>query len=188
MRKFFLLLLTAVFYSCAGTFTSNVTPGYETPPPGSEIAITYLDHADVNISNTATEVLINQLLKCKIYNFMKADSVDAILQKNNISIPRRLNETFLKNIHQVIPKKFLLTGGITKWNKGSIGFPVAKSTEVGISLTMYDLETGKVVWTVSGEESGGSGIFSDSPESKSEVVIGKILRKWKELCKSPQTY
>jgi hypothetical protein len=60
---------------------------------------------------------------------------------------------------------------------------VASHTEVSASLTMYDLETGKTVWTVSGQEVGGGGIFAEKPEEKAAVVFRKMLQEWRAMCK-----
>ena len=91
-------------------------------------------------------MLTQQLLACGIFNFIAADKTNEILQKNNINMPRHLTQNFIIALKELIPTKYLITGGISIWKKGSIGFS-DNSTEVSASLTMYDLETGKVAIT-----------------------------------------
>ena len=183
MKNIYLSILMLVLIGCAGTFTSTVAPGYQ-PPEGKEIALTYLNHPDITISFIATAVLTQQLLACGIFNFIAADKTNEILQKNNINMPRHLTQNFIIALKELIPTKYLITGGISIWKKGSIGFS-DNSTEVSASLTMYDLETGKVVWSVSGQEEGYGGIFAEAPGEKAKIVFSKMIKKWPGLCKTP---
>ena len=80
MKHLLIVCLALILAGCAGTFTSTVTPGY-TAPAGGDIAISYLDHADLNISNKATQVFTRQLTQCGIFNFMTADQTEDLLQK-----------------------------------------------------------------------------------------------------------
>lgn len=176
------LFLSILLIGCAGSYQSSVAPGYE-PPASNQIAVTYLDHPDINISSSATKVLEANLNTCKLTECLSAERTEEIFQKNNISLPKRMTKEYVKKLKETLNVKFLLTGGVTIWKKGSVGFPVASSTEFGASLTMYDLETGEVVWSVSGEETGGSGIFAESPESRAKQVFLAMLKKWDGFCR-----
>jgi hypothetical protein len=185
MKHIQLIIMLIMLVSCAGSFKSTVKPGYDLPS-GNEIAMTYLDHPDISISNKATEVLENELIKCNKRNFIKAKNVEEILQNNNITMPKRLTPLFFSKIKDHIKAKYFLTGGISIWKKGSVGFPVASSTEVSASFTMYDIQSGEVVWTVSGQEEGSSGLFAQAPESKAETVFKTMLKKWVNFCGKKQ--
>ncbi|MDR3611034.1 MAG: hypothetical protein P4L27_10755 [Ignavibacteriaceae bacterium] len=176
------LLFSIFIIGCAGSYKSSVTPGYD-PPKSTEIAIIYLDYPDVNISSIATKVLQENLKRCRLYDFLSAEKTEDLLQKNNITIPKRFTKTFIQNLKGLLNVKYLLTGGVTMWKEGSAGYPIASSTEFGASLTMYDLESGEVVWAVSGESTGGSGIFSDPPDAKAYEVFRGMLKKWDGFCK-----
>ena len=183
MQKYLIALSVLFLMSCAGGYKVQITPGYE-PPEGKEIAVFYLDHPDVTIANSATAVLEKTLDYCSKINYINAAITDSIFQANDIHLPRRLSKNYLTSLREFLPTKYLLTGGVIKWIKGSIGFPVASSTEVAISLTLYDIENGEVVWTVSGDEIGMAGIFAESPEDKAEWVFSRMLHKWDGFCKS----
>lgn len=184
MKNIYLSILMLILTSCAGTFTSTIAPGYQLPE-GEEIALTYLNHPDITISFIATAVLTQQLMACGIFNFIAANKTNEIFQKNNINMPRHLTQNFIIALKELIPTKYLITGGISIWKKGSVGFPVASPTEVSASLTMYDLETGKVVWRVFGQEEGGRGIFAEAPVEKAKIVFSKMIKKWPGLCRTP---
>ncbi len=177
------VVLAFLVAGCAGSFTSQVSPDYR-PPLGKEIAITYLDHADLSIANAATSVLENELKACQLNDFVPAEQTNNLLQKNKIELPRRLSESFLLSLRDIIPARYLLTGGVSIWKKGGPGFPMASSTEVSASFTMYDLTTGRVVWTVSGQEEGADGIFAEDPATKAKVVFRTMLKKWEGFCLS----
>jgi hypothetical protein len=49
---------------------------------------------------------------------------------------------------------------------------------------MYDLMTGEVVWTVSGQEEGASGFMAEDPSVKAHLVFRTMLRKWDGFCVS----
>jgi hypothetical protein len=186
MRFLLTLSIIAIFLlviRCAGSFQSTVTSGYQ-PPAGEEIAVSFLDHPDINVSNKATAVLENELRECNLNNFISADETEDIFQKNNITIPRRLTTNFVKGLKEVLDAKYFLTSGVTIWKEGSAGFPIASSTEVGASLTMYDLDNGEVVWSISGEESGSSSILAEAPESKAEAVFESMLEEWEGFCRN----
>lgn len=178
-----LLVLAFLLAGCAGSFTSQVSPDYR-PPLGKEIALTYLDHADISISNAATSVLENQLRACEVNDFLSAEQTTELLEKNKIELPRRPSESFIQSLGEIIPTRYLLTGGVSVWKKGALGIPVASSTEVSASFTMYDLTSGRVVWTVSGQEEGASGFFAEEPSVKANLVFRAMLRKWDGFCVS----
>ena len=48
---------------------------------------------------------------------------------------------------------------------------------------MFDLESGEIVWTVTGQESGAGGVFAERPASKAKVVFKKMFMKWSGFCK-----
>jgi len=184
VKKSILPLLPLLFVGCAGNFTSQVTPGY-VAPTGDQIAVTFLDHANVNISTAATKILEGQLAGCKQTNIIPAETVDSILRVHKLEIPRRLSEDYVKSLKPVLGAKYLLTGGVLIWTQGAVGFPVATATDVSVTLSLYDLETGKIAWSVTGQEKGADGIFAEKPESKAKVVILTMLRKWKGFCSAP---
>ena len=178
-----ILILTLILMGCgAGSYQSKVKSDFE-PPKAKDIAVMYLDHPDINISNIATKFLEKELKNCQVIGFIPAVRTDSMLQGNNISIPRRFTKDFALKLKNILNVNYLLTGGITIWKEGAPGFPVASSTEVGASLTMYDLNTGKVVWTVSGEETGWGGIFAEKPKSKAEDIFQGMLSEWEGFCK-----
>jgi len=182
-NKLIPFIIALFLIGCAGSFTSQVAPGYR-PPFGKEIALTYLDHADINISNNATSILEEQLRHCRINDFLTAEETTNLLQNNKIELPRRLTEQFIQSLRDVIPVKYLLTGGVSVWKRGGVGFPMASSTEVSASFTMFDLTTGKVVWTASGQEEGAAGILAEDPSSKAKTVFHTMLKKWSGFCTS----
>ena len=181
MKTSILLLLPFLFVGCAGNFTSQVTPGTVVPTT-ERIAVTYLDHANTNVSNAATAILEGQLERCKQNNLIKSAEVDSVLRANKIEIPRRISEDFVRSLKPYLNAKYLLTGGVLVWTQGAPGFPMATATDVSATFSLYDLETGKVVWSVTGQEKGGDGIFAEKPEQKAKVVFFQMLRKWKGFC------
>ncbi len=187
MKALVLVLCASLLIACGGTFRSVVAPGYEAPA-GEQIAVTYLDHPDINISNEATQVLEEQMAYCEIKNFLTAEKVQELLEKNNTTLPKRLTQNSIQALKEALPAKYLITGGVTKWQKGGVRFPVALDTEVGASLTMYDLATGKVVWTISGEEKGSGGLFAEDSKTKAKTVFKKMLSKWKGFCQPTTAY
>lgn len=181
MKKSILLVLPFLFVGCAGNFTSQVTPGFVVPT-SDRIAVSYLDHANTNISNSATAILESQLERCQQTNLIKAAEVDSILRANKIEFPRRISEDFVRSLKPVLNAKYLLTGGVLIWTQGAPGFPMATATDVSATFSMYDLETGKVAWSVTGQEKGADGIFAEKPEQKAKVVFSQMLRKWQGFC------
>lgn len=177
--------LSLLFFSCAGHFKATVKQG-STKPTGENLAITYLDHPDINISNMATSILEDLLKKCDLNLFTPAAKTDEIFQTNNITIPRRLTQNFVKSLKDILQVKYVFVGAVTYWDEGSVGFPVASSTEVGASFSIYELETGDVIWTVTGQEEGAAGIFAESPETKARSVFLTMLKKWPGFCEGVQ--
>lgn len=115
---------------------------------------------------------------------MTAEETMKLLEENEVDIPRRLTPSFVTSLKDILPKKYLMTGGVSIWKKGSVGWPAASATDVSISLTMYDIENGEVVWAVSGQEEGASGILAEKPEEKAKIVLEKMIKKWPEFCKT----
>ncbi|MBI1804620.1 MAG: hypothetical protein HY033_11110 [Ignavibacteriae bacterium] len=185
LRKFLIFsIVTTFLFGCSGVYKSTLTPGHEIPQ-GHDLAVSYLDHPDVTVSNKATEVLESELRKCNKNDFIEARIVDSILSKHNITIPRRITSDFIKSLKNVIPTKYLLTGGVSIWVKGSVGsfpFGTNSNTQIAASFTIYDLASGEVVWTVSGQDEGASGIFSEDPARKAPSVFKQMLKKWEKFC------
>ena len=181
VHRFPRLAMLLLLAGCVGNFTSQVTPGYE-PPPDNQVAVVLLDHPDAAVANAATAALEQQLRACGRAAFIPAARTAQMLERYHVVIPRRFISTDLGQIKDALPVRFLLTGGVTTWKKGSIGFRRATATEVAVSLTMFDLTDGRVVWSASGHQEGGRGILAESPAVKAGVIIHRLLTKWEGFC------
>lgn len=185
MKSLLIVFCCLLWLNCStGKYTSTVTPGY-TPPAGEEIALTYIFHADEEISNKATEVLTNQLLRCKIGRFMRAADTEKRLNENNLAIPRRITASYLASLGDLLPAKYLLTGSVDGWKQGELNYSTANNaTEVSFSLTLYEIATGAVVWTATGQGEGASGVFAPEPERQAAHVVVAMLQKWSGWCEA----
>ena len=74
-------------------------------------------------------------------------------------------------------------GGIIKWEKGPAHFPVATETEVQISLSLYDVSTSELIWSVTGSQKGGGGIFANDPASTARKLFDQMLEKLPNFCR-----
>lgn len=177
------LILPLFLNSCASPYISKITTGYSVPKQ-EEIAILFAENADQNVSTLATQATERAFTSCK-KQIVKADQFESALQKNKIQIPRRITADFVKSLRSATKAKYVLTSGVTKWQQGAaVVFDMAKQfTEVELGFTLWDIEKGEVVFTVSGgNRSGSSGLFAPKVEEFSEQIIKEMFQQWTGFC------
>jgi hypothetical protein len=177
------LILPFFLNSCASPYISKITAGYSVPKQ-EEIAILFADNADQNVSTLATQATERAFASCK-KQIMKADQFEAALQKNKIQVPRRMTTDFVKSLRIATKAKYVLTSGVTKWQQGAaVVFDIEKQyTTVELGFTLWDIDKGEAVFTVSGgNSSGSSGLFAPKVEEYSEQIIKEMFQQWTGFC------
>jgi hypothetical protein len=178
------LVLSLLITSCASPYISKITSGY-TVPKQEEIATMYADNADQNISTAATQAIERTFLSCK-KQIMKAEQLESAMQKSKIQVPRRMTTDFIKSLRSVTKAKYLLTSGVTKWQEGAVvlGFDASKGrTEVELGFTLWNIDNGDVVFTVSGSNrSNSGGVFASKVGDFAEQIIKEMFQQWSGFC------
>lgn len=177
-KSLLLPLMLPLVSSCSGTYSSNKSDEFNIPQKNEVISIYYLNSMDNKISITATEVLETQLVKCSNISILKSSKVEEILIKNKIIVPKRISEEFVKSIAPIIGSKYIIFGDVLTWREGDQSYP-AQTTQVSLSITMYELSTGKIVWTSSGLEDFSA--FLDPIDKAPQVIVG-MFSKWNGFC------
>ncbi len=177
------LIVPLFLNSCAVPYISKITEGYSVPKQ-EEIAILFADNADQNVSTLATQATERAFISCK-KKIMKADQFESAVQKNKIQVPRRITADFVKSLRSATKAKYVLTSGVTKWQQGAaVVFDMTKQfTVVELGFTLWDIDKGEVVFTVSGgNTSGSSGFFAPKVEEFSEQIIKEMFQQWTGFC------
>lgn len=178
----FFFIVSLFVSSCASPYISKISSGYNAPKQ-EQIAIMYTDNADQNVSTAATQATERALTSCK-KQIVKAEQLETAMQKNKIQVPRRMTADFIKSLRNVTQAKYLLTSGVTKWQEGMIGFDVAKGrTEVEFGFTLWDIDNGEVVYTVSGSNrSSSGGIMAPKVGDFAEAIVKDMFQQWSGFC------
>jgi hypothetical protein len=169
--------------SCASPYISKITSGYNAPKQ-EEIAVMYADYADQNVSASATQAIERALTGCK-KQVVKADNIESAMQKNKIQVPRRMNADFIKSLRSATKAKYVLTSGVTKWQEGTVVlFDASKGrTAVEFGFSLWDIDNGEVVYTVSGgNQSSSGGVFAPKVGEFAEAIIKEMFQQWSGFC------
>jgi hypothetical protein len=177
------LILPLFLNSCSSPYIAKITTGYSVPKQ-EEIAIMYADNADQNVSTLATQAIERSLTSCK-KQITKAEQLEVAMQKSKIQVPRRMTADFIKSLRSVTKAKYLLTSGVTKWQEGAVVvFDEAKArTSVELGFTLWDIDNGEVVFTVSGGNSSFSmGLLAPKVGEYAEQITKEMFQQWSGFC------
>lgn len=173
---------TAIFFSsCSGSYNATLTPGYSFRVFDT-VAVSYIDYAEPAVSDSVTNILQQYLFTCANLKFVSAQSFESLLQANGLTIPKRLTREFLLRLRHISAARYLLIGNVTLWKRSYMALTPKKSN-VGIVLSLYDLDNGEPVWFVSGEsESDFTGLLASSPEFLCRTVIRNMIKEVNGFC------
>lgn len=177
VRRCLACLGTLLLTACGASITTSGR--VDAPIPGSStLAVVPLYHADPGIANAATLALESAVTGACRHDFTVIDheAVVARLDSAGIGVPRDINRPFLQKFASAVDADYLLTGGITEWHKGGVGFSGAR-TKVSLTLSVYDIAAGGFLLSATGDKDGGGGIFAGEPASTAEDLFGEMLRK-----------
>jgi len=153
-------------------------------PKSATVAILSLEFADPSIARVATDSLHAILgTSCRDLMVLAPDTVAERMSAARVVVPRQLNRVFFEQFASAVHAEYLLSGGIIRWEKGRAHFPVATETEVQISLSLYDVSTSELIWSVTGSQKGGGGIFANDPASTARKLFDQMLEKLPNFCR-----
>lgn len=180
----FVVAFTLTLQACAAGIMLRGNPS--TPiPEGSRIAVMLLDHADPAISSMATGWLVLALrTNCRNLSLIDHETVTANMTDAGVFVPRRPNRPFLEQFSTVIEADYLLTGRVTKWQGGRQLLRRALSTEVAMSLVLYEIGTGELLWSASGEDTAGEGAAAQDPSFAATKLLDNMLKKLPTFCRA----
>lgn len=163
-------------------FLSQVSPGYA-PGGRDRISVHYLEHPDASISAIATDLLEQEMRDCPQIEVAPATRTDSLLQAKSIVLPRHLTREFIQSLHPVLGTKYFVIGGISGWWQPRLRVTAQMKAEVSASLTMYDLETGAIAWTITGALPGVAMSPADTSHWTARHLFGGMVERWNATCK-----
>ena len=177
----FLAAVAPVLAACGPSISVSGRP--EPVPQGAPIALLGMDHADPSIADAATDSLGAALAAmCPNLRVIDHTTVAEQMSAAGVVVPRQLNRVFFEQFATAVDAGYLLTGGISTWEKGRVHFPSAIETKVNMSLSLYDVRTAALLWSVTGEKTGGGGLLSDDPAETARKLFDDMLKKLPAFC------
>jgi curli biogenesis system outer membrane secretion channel CsgG len=132
----------------------------------------YIWRSDSSLSQGATDLMVNALLKTNRFRVFERSKLDAILQEQNFQhFSGLLDQTTAVKLGKMIGVDAILTGSITNISfKKGVGFKIGSiklgksSAKVVMTIRVIDVTTGEILFsTVQEEEASKSGISGVLP-------------------------
>lgn len=164
-----------VIFALGGCYGSRYVKGASAPgvvlPVSTKVAVLPLVSENKFAGKTAADMVMTYLVEAGLV-VVEREQVESVIKEYNLSTTGLLNRVQTVELGKILGVDAFIVGALPKYQDNIHPFD-GKHGSVGISIRMYETETGKIIWSASGSKTIGG--FPDS--ASAQVNLNKLMKE-----------